>query len=469
LQRKRLIFDISTLARSGGAKGGILRVVSELATWARSGRDDVVFAVYESESEAFRTVHDDCSEMLWQGRADIDFSRRRKSHGSQVPLRDRLPDPLRELALWLHAPRRRTMVAFERWRLSVKSISVRAFIERLQSPLLSAKLRRELWDTEGQRRAVIPLDMALGPAVDLNENDVLIVAGAEWLYTRPTMYGDLKEKYGNKLAFLCHDIIPLLFPQIYKKRTVNIFREYIHEILPIADLVIFNSRRSELDAREYCVANNVQIAKTRVMRFGTKIIPQNIGLVRPLPYGLEAEHYMLFVSNFDARKGHALLFSVWKRLLTQGVPQAHRFKLVFFGHRGSDNMLLDEIDGHPNAGDTLLILSSVGDDTLATLYQQAAFCLFPSLYEGYGLPAIEGFGYGKAILASTGGALPEVIGDLSPCLDPLDEQAWFEAIKLWIEQPMARARFEIAIRDRFRPTTWQEAAEGFFRLLDTEL
>ena len=65
--------------------------------------------------------------------------------------------------------------------------------------------------------------------------------------------------------------------------------------------------------------------------------------------------------------------------------------------------------------------------------------------------------------------MPEVVGDLSPCLDPLDEQAWFEAIKLWIEQPAARARFEAAIRNRFRPTTWQEAAEGFFRLLDIEL
>ena len=117
----------------------------------------------------------------------------------------------------------------------------------------------------------------------------------------------------------------------------------------------------------------------------------------------------------------------------------------------------------------MLILSRIGDDTLATLYQHAAFCLFPSLYEGYGLPVIEGFSYGKAIIASTGGALPEVIGDLSPCLDPHDEQAWYDAIKAWIEQPAARAQYEAAIRERFRPIPWKEAAEEFFRLLDTEL
>jgi glycosyltransferase involved in cell wall biosynthesis len=432
-------------------------------------RDDVVFTVYDSELETFRSVRDKWNEIFWQGRFDIDYSRQRKRHVSHVPWRDRLPDPLRGLALWLHAPRRRAMVAFECWRLSVKSNAARTCIERLQSIVLSAKLRRELWDAAGRRRTVVPPDLVFGPAIDINENDVLVVAGTGWLNIRPTLYVDLKKRYRNRLVFLCHDVIPLLFPQLYDNRTVDMFREYIHAIMPIADLVIFNSHRSEQDTREYCVANSLPIGKTRVMQFGTKFICPSTAVVRPLPSGLETDHYALYVSNFDKRKGHALLFSIWKRLLAQGVPQAHRFKLVFVGHRESGNMLLDEIESHPSVGGSLLILSSIGDDTLATLYQQAAFCLFPSLYEGYGLPVIEAFSYGKAVLASTGGALPEVVGDLSPCLDPFDEQAWFETIKLWIEQPAARLPFEAAIRELFRPIKWQEAAQEFFHLLDAEL
>ena len=65
--------------------------------------------------------------------------------------------------------------------------------------------------------------------------------------------------------------------------------------------------------------------------------------------------------------------------------------------------------------------------------------------------------------------MPEVVGDFSPCLDPQDEQAWFEMLKLWIAQPAAREHFEAKIRGHFRPTTWPEAAKGFFRLLDAEL
>jgi len=58
---------------------------------------------------------------------------------------------------------------------------------------------------------------------------------------------------------------------------------------------------------------------------------------------------------------------------------------------------------------------------------------------------------------------------LSICLDPLNEQAWYETLKYWIIDPAARAGYEQAIRERFRHPTWPEAAEAFFRVIDEEL
>ena len=75
------------------------------------------------------------------------------------------------------------------------------------------------------------------------------------------------------------------------------------------------------------------------------------------------------------------------------------------------------------------------DSGIAALYRGAAFCLYPSRYEGYGLPVVEAFSYGKAVLASTGGALPEVVDGFSPCLDPLDAEAWRRMLRTWIEDP----------------------------------
>ncbi|MBF8254705.1 MAG: glycosyltransferase WbpX, partial [Deltaproteobacteria bacterium] len=116
---------------------------------------------------------------------------------------------------------------------------------------------------------------------------------------------------------------------------------------------------------------------------------------------------------------------------------------------------------------TIVVLPGVDDRQLAGLYADAAFCLYPSAYEGYGLPVIEAFFHGKAVLASTGGAIPEVVGEFSPCLDPRDTDLWYSTLKRWIVDPNARAPYEDAIRRRFRHPTWDEAAARFFREIET--
>jgi hypothetical protein len=56
----------------------------------------------------------------------------------------------------------------------------------------------------------------------------------------------------------------------------------------------------------------------------------------------------------------------------------------------------------------------------------------------------------------------ELAQGLSPCLDPTDEQAWYDTMRQWIESPQVRAPYEREIRARFRHQTWSEAAAGFF-------
>ena len=115
--------------------------------------------------------------------------------------------------------------------------------------------------------------------------------------------------------------------------------------------------------------------------------------------------------------------------------------------------------------DSLQIITNADDATLTLLYRDAAFCLFPSRYEGFGLPAVEAFFHGKAVLASTGGALPEVVRDFSPCLDPDDAPEWRRMLKLWIEDPAAREPYEAKIRASFRHPNWDEATRDFFALV----
>ena len=120
----------------------------------------------------------------------------------------------------------------------------------------------------------------------------------------------------------------------------------------------------------------------------------------------------------------------------------------------------------PAVKGSLIILPQADDVLLDLLYRNAAFCLYPSFYEGYGLPVVEAFARGKAVIASNGGSLAEVVGDFSPSLDPRDEDAWFETLRRWIVDPSARAPYEAALRERFRHPSWEEVGAMFYHEVD---
>ncbi len=127
----------------------------------------------------------------------------------------------------------------------------------------------------------------------------------------------------------------------------------------------------------------------------------------------------MFVSTIEPRKNHAMLLNAWRELLDRGIPQAHDFKLVFVGREGwmVDEVMAALADRRVHH-DTVLHLKGCDDDVLSALYANAAFCVYPSHYEGFGLPLVEGFARGRATIASSGGSLAEVAGGIANVLDP---------------------------------------------------
>jgi glycosyltransferase involved in cell wall biosynthesis len=168
------------------------------------------------------------------------------------------------------------------------------------------------------------------------------------------------------------------------------------------------------------------------------------------------------VSTIEPRKNHAMLYRVWQRLLEQGVPQQAGFKLVFVGRPGwQRDELIATIASDARLGARLLHLSTVDDGMLAELYHAAAFCLYASTYEGFGLPVVEALSYGRAVIGSSGGAVPEAMAGLGPVLDPADEDAWFRTMASWIIDPALVASYEARLAT-YRPPTWPEVARRYF-------
>jgi glycosyltransferase involved in cell wall biosynthesis len=461
-----LVLDISPLAVQGGQAVGILRTLRELSRWALANRANVEFVLFDTRSGSFRRIRPEWLEAIIDGRALVDVSVLPDPGSSKRILPERVPPLLRRPARWLYNPRRRLLVALERWRL--KGLPGKALAERAVARVLTPKLRDSLAGPHGERRTLLPFDLATGSLVDLGAEHLLVCAGSNWNYDSVLAHvAERRRQAGLRVAFLSYDIIPLIFPEFFLPPSAASFRKMFHAVAAFADLLIVNARQIEKDVAHYCDTHGLPVPRIRVVPLGADPFPLEAARAASLPAGVEPGRYALFVSTIEPRKGHRMLFDVWRRLVAAGVPQATRFKLVFLGRRGwLVDDLLAEIES--DASQSLHVLSSVSDRQLAELYRNAAFTLFPSLYEGYGLPVVESFQHGKAVIASNAGALAEVTGELSPTLDPRDADAWFELMRRWIENPAERAAYEAAIAAGFRHPSWQEAASIFFATLDEE-
>jgi len=172
-------------------------------------------------------------------------------------------------------------------------------------------------------------------------------------------------------------------------------------------------------------------------------------------FGL-ADEYFLFVGTREPRKNLGRLLEAYAALV-DGAPDAPALAIA-----GRPGWLADDLAARAEGfgiGPRVRWLGGVGPDDLVGLYGGAVAFVFPSLYEGFGLPVLEAMACGTPVVASTGGSLPEVAGDAALLVDPLDVPALRHALgRVWRE---AGLREELRGRGFARAAgfSWRAAAE----------
>jgi len=158
--------------------------------------------------------------------------------------------------------------------------------------------------------------------------------------------------------------------------------------------------------------------------------------------------FFLYVGALEPRKNIPMLVEAWRP-----VRDRHGIDLVLAGRRREDFSKLPDEPG-------LRILGEAADEDLPALYSQALAFVYPSLYEGFGLPVLEAMQCGACVITSTDPSIGEVIGDAGPRLDPRDAKSWTEAMLAcaaggdWLEE---RRRSSL---ERARQFSWERAARS---------
>ena len=167
--------------------------------------------------------------------------------------------------------------------------------------------------------------------------------------------------------------------------------------------------------------------------------------------------YFLFVGTLQPRKNVARLLAAW--LMLPAALRAER-ALVIVGAPGSrSEELVASIKAARAAGENLVWLDRLTDhEQLRHLYAGAGVFVFPSLYEGYGIPVLEAFASNAPVVASNTTSLPEVAGDAALLVDPLSTGELADAMRTLATDSAARTRCIAAGRARAEQLTWQNTA-----------
>lgn len=174
-------------------------------------------------------------------------------------------------------------------------------------------------------------------------------------------------------------------------------------------------------------------------------------------WGLAPGGYGLCVSTLEPRKKVAELLAAW-RLLPRALRD--RFPLVLAGGRGwLDTGLRDSVERGVAEG-WLRHLGFVAEDRLPELYAGAALFLYPSIYEGFGLPPVEAMASGVPVVVSDRSCLPEVCGDAPRYVDPDDREGFAEAIEHCLSDARWRAQAVRRGLERAAGFSWDRCIEG---------
>ncbi|MGJ3240419.1 MAG: glycosyltransferase family 4 protein [Anaerolineae bacterium] len=271
----------------------------------------------------------------------------------------------------------------------------------------------------------------------------------------------------TKTIVTVHDLSFVRAPETASPKLKAFLDAIVPASIQQANHVIADSRSTKADILDLY---GVEAEKVSVVLSGIDRRYQPISdVVRIMTirnkYKISDVPYIFSIGTIQPRKNYSRLIQAMYRLRTNG----YDLHLVIAGGRGwlEDEMYRTLADLHMH--DVVHLIGFVDDEDLAGLYSSAECVAFPSLYEGFGFPVLEGMACGTPVITSNISSLPEVAGDAALMIDPYDIDAIANAIQRVIEDSELRERLIQKGFEQASGFTWERSARQLRAIYDQVL
>jgi glycosyltransferase involved in cell wall biosynthesis len=250
-----------------------------------------------------------------------------------------------------------------------------------------------------------------------------------------------------------YDIIPVSFPGVSTRLDALIYRRWLPWMLPRLDRIITISEASRRDIAHFMGVDPARIDVVYGAVSGRWQPPDAAAVAAARAAYHLPERYLLYVGSVEARKNLQRVIEAYAQLIAPP-------PLVIVGpHKWRYNAIL-AAGAAAHLGDRLIFTGYVDDAHLPAVYGGALLFLFPSLYEGFGLPVLEAMACGTPVITSTASSLPEVAGDAALLVEPLDVGAIAAAMRRLLDDESLRSELSKNGAHRAAGFTWDQAANA---------
>jgi glycosyltransferase involved in cell wall biosynthesis len=266
---------------------------------------------------------------------------------------------------------------------------------------------------------------------------------------------------GAKRIVTIHDAFAYIYPETNSTLENWRYRWMLTKTARLADAVITTSQCSKKDLIHHLDLKPDQVKVTPegvhprfaplLDRHACKAVLNRYGIPQP---------YLFYLGGINPRKNITRLLEIFSRVRTS-FPEV---RLVIGGKRQWATDKIDQALKRLKLENWVQFTGYVPDADLPALYTSAEVFIFPSLYEGFGLPPLEAMACGAPVVASSAGSLPEVVADAALTVNPYDVGEMVAAIKLILGDPVLRIGLRRRGLQRASLFTWEETARETLKI-----